>query len=247
MYIEGIFNYCDRWCERCMLASKCESYAPYFEGSKSELQKRDEKNKIFWNLIDDKIKETVEFVEKKAAEKDIDISDIEKIKGGKKFDLFQGMSQTNEVLKVGRKYEDMVDDWFDEAMEKYPIASDSLSESDLKLAKDSGFENVDEINNAIEIIFRYQLQIYLKLSRAFFSKSKEAAGEQEGDDSSGAARMVLELIERSLVSWYILYNSFKEERENILSTMFTLASLRNRMLKEFPNVFDFKRNGFDIE
>ena len=247
MYIEGIFNYCDRWCERCPLASKCESYAPYFEGSKNELQKRDEENKLFWSTIDDKINEAVDFVEKKAVEKDVDISDIEEIKGGKKFDLFQGMSQTNEVLKVGRKYEDMVDDWFDDAMEKYPISSGSLSESDLKLAKDSGFENIEEINNAIEIIFRYQLQIYLKLSRAFFSKSKEAAGEQEGDDSLGAARMVLEQIERSLVSWFILFNSFKEERESILKVMFTLASLRNRMLKEFPDVFDFKRKGFDIE
>jgi len=155
------------------------------------------------------------------------------------------MSQTNEVLKVGRKYEDQVDDWFDDACEKYPIRAESLTDSNLKLAKNSGFKNVDEINDAIEIIFRYQLQIYLKLSRAFFSKGKESEGSQEGNDSTGAARMIMEMLDRSLVSWKIIYDAFTNEQETILPVMFTLASMRNRILKEFPDVMSFIRPGFD--
>ena len=26
-YIPGIFNYCDRWCERCPLTARCRVYA----------------------------------------------------------------------------------------------------------------------------------------------------------------------------------------------------------------------------
>ena len=26
-YIEGIYNYCDRWCERCPMTSRCLNYA----------------------------------------------------------------------------------------------------------------------------------------------------------------------------------------------------------------------------
>jgi hypothetical protein len=244
-YITGIFNYCDRWCERCPKASDCGNYAPYFEGSAGELKNRDKNNQKFWDEIDAQSEKALAFTVKMAEENHVDISDVELIDTRKKFDLFQGEAQTNEVLRVGRKYEDQVDDWFDDACEKYPIQAESLTTSELKLSADSGFENVEEINNMIEVVFRYQLQIYLKLSRAFFSKGKEQLGQQEGNDSVGAAKLIIEFIDRSLTGWYVFYKSFTDEQERILPIMFTLASIRNRILKEFPDVISFKRPGFD--
>ncbi len=245
-YINGIFNYCDRWCERCPLASECGNYAPYFKGGEHELLSRDKQNKVFWKSVDSRAPEVIKFVEIKAKEQGIDISDVEVIDTRKKFDLFQGEAKTNEVLRVGRKYEDQVDDWFDDASEKYPLRAEDATISELKLAPDAPFENIKEINNMIEVVFRYQLQIYLKLSRAFFSKGKEEIGEQEGDDSTGAARLIIEFIDRSLVGWHVFYNSFTNEQESILPIMFTLLSIRNRLLKEFPAVMEFKRAGFDV-
>jgi len=245
-YINGIFNYCDRWCERCPLASECGNYAPYFEGSTEELLTRDKKNRQFWNSVDNRTGEALAFTEKIAKEQKVDVSDVEVIDTRKKFDLFQGEAKTNEVLRVGRKYEDQVDDWFDDACEKYPLRAEDVTISELKLAPDAPFENVEELNNMIEVVFRYQLQIYLKLSRAFFSKGKEELDQQEGEDSNGAARMIIELIDRSLVGWHVFYNSFIKEQESILPIMFTLLSIRNRLLKEFPAVMEFKRAGFDV-
>ncbi len=244
-YITGIFNYCDRWCERCPKASDCGNYAPYFEGTAVELKMRDKSNQKFWDKIDSQAAKVVAFTEEMAKKQGVDISDVEIIDTRKKFDLFQGKAQTNEVLRVGRKYEDQVDDWFDDACEKYPIEAESLTTSELKLSKDSEFKNVDEINDMIEVVFRYQLQIYLKLSRAFFSKGKEQLGEQEGNDSTGAARLIIEFIDRSLVGWHLFYNSFTKEQQSILPIMFNLASIRNRIFKEFPDVMDFKRPGFE--
>ncbi|RLD86297.1 MAG: hypothetical protein DRJ09_11965 [Bacteroidetes bacterium] len=244
-YINGIFNYCDRWCERCPLASECGNYAPYFTGGGEELLKRDEKNRQFWSSVDGRASEALAFTQKMAKEQGVDVSDVEVIDTRKKFDLFQGEAKTNEVLRVGRKYEDQVDDWFDEAGEKYPLRAEDIAVSELKLAPDAPFDNIDEINNMIEVVFRYQLQIYLKLSRAFFSKGKEELGEQEGEDSNGAAKLIVEFIDRSLVGWYVFYNSFTEEQTSIFPIMFTLLSIRNRLLKEFPSAMEFKRAGFD--
>ncbi len=245
-YIKGINNYCDRWCDRCPKASECGNYAPYFEGTQLELKIRDKNNQKFWDHVGEQVAAVLKFVEEKAKKRQVDISDVEVIDTKKKFDLFQGQAQTNEVLRVGRKYEDQVDDWFDEACEKYPIRAESLTVSELKLAQDAPFDNVDEINDMVDVVLRYQLQIYLKLSRAFFSKGKEQQGEQEGEDSVGAARLVVEFIDRSLVGWYLFYRSFTEEQNSILPVMFTIASIRNRILKEFPHVLDFKRAGFDV-
>ncbi len=239
-YINGIFNYCDRWCERCPMASDCGNYAPYFKGGSAGLLKRDKKNRLFWNRVDGKTAAVLEFTEKEAKKREVDVSDIEIIDARKKFDLFQGEAKTNEVLRAGRKYEDQVDDWFDAACEKYPLRAEDITISELKLAKEAAFENIDEINEMIEVVFRYQLQIYLKLSRAFFSKGKEELGEQEGDDSLGAARLIILFIDRSLAGWHVFYNSFTKEQESILPIMFTLLSIRNRILKEFPGVMDFR-------
>ena len=68
----------------------------------------------------------------------------------------------------------------------------------------------------------------------------------QGEDSRGAARMIIELIDRSLVGWHVFYNSFTKEQESILPIMFTLLSIRNRLLKEFPAAMEFKRAGFDV-
>ena len=244
-YINGLFNYCDRWCERCPLASECGNYAPYFEGGQAALLNRDKENQLFWNEVDSRAGEVLAFTEKMAKAQGVDISDVEVIDTRKKFDLFQGEAKTNEVLRVGRKYEDQVDDWFDEAAEKYPLRAEDIAVSELKLDPKAPFENTEEINNMIEVVFRYQLQIYLKLSRAFFSKGKEELGEQEGEDSNGAARLIVEFIDRSLAGWHVFYNSFTEEQTSILPIMFTLLSIRNRILKEFPSVMAFKRVGFD--
>ena len=246
-YINGIYNYCDRWCERCPLASECGNYAPYFTGGAEELLKQDKNNRQFWNSVDGRASEVLAFAQKMAEVQGVDVSDVEVIDTRKKFDLFQGEAKTNEVLRVGRKYEDQVDDWFDEAGEKYPLRAEDVSVSELKLAPEAPFENIDEINNMIEVVFRYQLQIYLKLSRAFFSKGKEELGEQEGEDSNGAARLIVEFIDRSLVGWHEFYNSFTDDQASILPIMFTLLSIRNRLLKEFPTVMEFNRAGFDDE
>ncbi len=245
-YITGIFNYCDKWCERCPHATDCGNYAPYYEGTIDELKERDNANQLFWNEVDRKRAEVLTFVEAMAAKHGVDVTDVEVIDAKNKFDLFQGKAQTNEVLRVGRKYEDQVDDWFDDACEKYPLQAESLTATELKLSKEASFENIDTINNMIEVVFRYQLQIYLKLSRAFFSKGKEQLGEMEGNDSEGAARLVIEFIDRSLVGWHLFYNSFINEQESILPIMFTLISIRNRVFKEFPGVMEFKRVGFDV-
>jgi hypothetical protein len=47
------------------------------------------------------------------------------------------------------------------------------------------------------------------------------------------------------VSWKVIYDAFVDERESVLPVMFNLASIRNRILKEFPDVLSFKRAGFD--
>jgi len=46
-YISGIYNYCDRWCERCSFTSRCLNCA-LVEEQFGDLEKVDQLNEAFW-------------------------------------------------------------------------------------------------------------------------------------------------------------------------------------------------------
>src|SRR4029078_8576764 len=55
--ISGIYNYCDRWCERCPLTSRCLVYATEQEDNDSP-QSRDVCNDAFWRKLNAILKDT---------------------------------------------------------------------------------------------------------------------------------------------------------------------------------------------
>lgn len=42
-FIDGLYNYCDRWCERCLLTARCRVFA--FEEQRKHT---DDENAAFW-------------------------------------------------------------------------------------------------------------------------------------------------------------------------------------------------------
>ena len=64
-FIPGIYNYCDRWCERCPLTSKCLNYAST-EADFSDPESKDISNAAFWDKISEMLKITMEMVKEDA-------------------------------------------------------------------------------------------------------------------------------------------------------------------------------------
>src|SRR5678816_2131779 len=59
--ISGIYNYCDRWCERCPLTSRCLVYATEKEDDDSA-QTHDLTNEAFWRKLGSIFQETREMI-----------------------------------------------------------------------------------------------------------------------------------------------------------------------------------------
>ena len=72
-FIPGIYNYCDRWCERCPLTSKCLNYATT-EADFSDPESKDISNAAFWDKISEMFKITMEMVQEDAERLDIDLT-----------------------------------------------------------------------------------------------------------------------------------------------------------------------------
>ena len=57
-FIPGIYNYCDRWCERCAFTSRCMNFAMEKEFFQ-EQESSDEMNAAFWETISSTFEVTI--------------------------------------------------------------------------------------------------------------------------------------------------------------------------------------------
>src|SRR6185436_7330771 len=69
--IAGIYNYCDRWCERCSFTTRCRNFESRYKSSSKEL---DTNNKEFWDAVSANLTKAMESLPKAAAEHGIDIN-----------------------------------------------------------------------------------------------------------------------------------------------------------------------------
>ena len=49
--ISGIYNYCDRWCERCPLTTRCLVYATEQVNHHESPESQDIRNEAFWHKL----------------------------------------------------------------------------------------------------------------------------------------------------------------------------------------------------
>src|SRR5215471_1674643 len=75
-FITGIYNYCDRWCERCGFTSRCLLFAQE-QADGIDDDARDIDNSAFWDRMTSIFEQTREMLELVAAEQGIDLDSID--------------------------------------------------------------------------------------------------------------------------------------------------------------------------
>ena len=110
--ISGIYNYCDRWCERCPLTSRCLVYATEQEDNDSP-QNRDLRNEAFWRKLTAIFQETRELIVAWATAAGVELngtSDDDDSRPKRKRQLVDN----HPLTKAGKKYANAATDWFRE-------------------------------------------------------------------------------------------------------------------------------------
>jgi hypothetical protein len=237
--IPGIYNYCDRWCERCSFTSRCLVFATEQEDNDENPAHRDITNEQFWQRLSLIFKETKEMILEWANEEGIDLENIDEDEiawSEKQHDD----AERHPLAVSGKRYADEVRKWF---AEYYQTLESSDVESD-----ETDEEQADQVRDATEVLFWYQYQIAVKTIRALWSRSTESdewTGESDSKDSDGSAKVALVGLDRSIAAWRLMQLSLPERSELIVPLILHLERLRNATEKEFPNARDFIRPGFD--
>lgn len=228
--ISGIYNYCDRWCERCPLTSRCLVYATEQEDDNS-FPGNDLRNEAFWQKLSVIFQETREMIVEWAKEAGVDLngsSDEDESRQHRKRQLVDN----HPLTKAGKKYANTASDWFRELDQMFEVS-----------------ENFEQLEDAREVVQWYQYQIAVKTMRALSGRREELEGDPEivefPKDSDGSAKVALIGVDRSIAAWRMMQLSLPERAASIVPLILQLERLRNRLDKAFPEARDFVRPGFD--
>lgn len=232
--ISGIYNYCDRWCERCPLTSRCLVYATeqmdHNGAQNGSMQGHDLRNEAFWHKLSAILTETQDMISEWAREAGVDLSYVPEEETRKRKHRRQ-LVDNHPLTRAGKKYANSASDWF--------RSFDHTEQN----------EPSEELEDAREVIQWYQYQIAVKIMRALSCRSDGWEDEPEmvdfPKDSDGSAKVALIGIDRSIAAWRWLQLSSPERLESIVPLILQLERLRQRVEKAFPEARDFVRPGFD--
>jgi hypothetical protein len=250
-YIEGIYNYCDRWCERCPMTHRCLLYAStpsdenLIEGSVEDLKH------AMMRQVEASFTLTIDLLNKIAAERGIDLSDSSKTENPiREHERQRKDADKSALTRQAKQYLDNSKNWFDHC-DTVILAKDKEFEQAARMqlpGRDLARET-QELKNAMDVIHWYQFQIVVKLVRSQTSRMRQIDWDDDVEpmpkDSDGSAKVALIGIDRSIGAWGMMLQALPDQEDKILDILKILDRLRRMTEEEFPAARSFKRAGFD--
>jgi len=257
-FIPGIYNYCNRWCERCIYTDRCRTFASEkiftreFEAIKRR-EKSMEENKDFWDQVDKTIEEAAELIDEEVPLLKNDESplfgqwedDEDAEEAMKEHEEKRAKAENQDMSKVALQYEKAVHKWFEER--KDTLKQDYNSDTKDFSVSYPGIDDKQELKQlteSVEVILWYHIQIWIKINRALSSSYEEEEDLDLFDgfpkDSDGSAMVAINGINSSIGAWSYLRGKLLSERETIKPIIRMLLWLKMEVEKEFPNAKDFE-------
>lgn len=241
-FISGIYNYCDRWCERCPFTSRCLVYATEKEDEENDPESRDINNAAFWQKLTSIFEQTREMITTWAEENGVDLETEEAQAAKDEHDRDMEDARSHELTVAAENYAWQVRKWFEEEFSMQTSDDSGAGAADTA-------ENHDNIEEASEVIHWYQFQIAAKTVRALMSQDDEEEDDDEeaslSRHSDGSIKVALIGTDRSISAWRIMQLTLPDKADSIVPLILALESFRQSAEKAFPKARDFIRPGFD--
>jgi hypothetical protein len=247
--IPGIYNWCDKWCERCPLTSKCLLFER--EAGLTD-EEKDISNKAFWNNLTAGFAETAALLQQNAEKFGIDLDAI----SGKEVQESIQEQHIKELIldahplsKLSEQYPFKVKTWLDTYTDH--INADHLIRNvniGLKTEEEAK-KSVLSLKEGLEVIRWYQFMVYIKSKRAVRDSQMEDGMDddlpEEEKSYNGTAKVASISIDRSIQSWALLLEFLPEQESSILDIMSLLQKIKRLLQDTFPHAEKFIRPGFD--
>ncbi len=263
-FISGIYNYCDRWCEKCPFTSRCRVYAT--EAADRDLddpEVHDINNAKFWRKLESIFREAHETLAAWAEEAGLDLESVDTEAAIAEHEQQEQEVGEHQLSLLARQYAETVREWFEEE-----FVTEQNVHDDMMVDSDSA-EEID-VAGAAEVLRWYQFFVAAKVIRALMGRARGdhtpvattsgddpfAGGPDDDDDfgaapdfvqedGNGSAKIALIAIDRSMAAWHAMEMCLPGKSDSIAPIFAELERLRWLLEQEFPDARGFIRPGFD--
>ena len=236
-FIPGIYNYCDRWCERCTMTSRCLTFnhEQAMKEDATDPETNDLSNEKFWESLHLSFQVTFELLEEDAKRFGIDLNNLSDVEIKK--------SEIKPVEKLAKKYSSKILRWLQANNELLTAKAEQL------LLINNNDEPAFKFADAWEVVQWYSVFISAKVHRAHFDLEERLQEEKDEynfySDNLGSAKIALIAIDRTISALSAMYSTMPEKEDDYLKFLALLSQIKKQMLETFPSAMDFKRPGFD--
>lgn len=249
-FVPGIYNYCDRWCERCLMTGKCSLYYEEQKTKAEHLAKGEDPHD--WNIIMQDIKknfeEALKLLEKSAAEQGIDLNSLPDEPCEEPHPNLHPLNlrARNYMLLAHRFLEKLHKTLKTDTVNMKQRAKTMLLPND-----DENVQTLEILTSHYSAISWYYTLILSKIHRALSSKmmveieKDEELMQTHKDDADGSAKVAYDGIIKSIAAFQKFYEWDEGLQDEALELMIEADRLRKAIDKEFPGHQNFKRPGFE--
>ncbi len=249
-FIPGIYNYCDRWCERCTFTTRCRNFESTGKLSSEQL---DMSNKAFWDTISSNFQEATRLLYKAAGDHGIDIgkgmTKEEEAEYEQRQIFIETTTKQHILSKLCKEYQQIAMPFAEKGEGMVAKTRELVAHLHLGIkTEEDVVYTMAGIGDCFDIIQWYLFFIDAKLQRALHGKIEGEEWEAENGyqkDSEGSAKIALIAIGRSMEAWAKLYELMPSSEDAALKVLALLGQLKRKTMDEFPKAMEFKRAGFD--
>jgi hypothetical protein len=243
-FIPGIFNYCDRWCERCPLTARCRVYAQEQAALSENPDIADPEKEAYWEYIAANFAEAMQMLQAAAAQMGIDLDELSIDDNDPEAE--RRRIEQLDFVRAARTYREAARTWLEQ---NRPSILEAAGR-DVELGLAGAADRLASLDDAFAVVSWYLFQIEVKLQRAQYSRDNDAGPNDEdldfaSEQTNAAAKIALIGIERSLGAWHLLYQQLADHQDEIIDHMAALERARELAIQHFPEAPAFRRPGFD--
>jgi hypothetical protein len=246
--IAGIYNYCDRWCERCTFTSRCAVFENESDLAPEQL---DIKNKAFWERLGQNFVKAKDLLQKAAEQYGVDLDAVQEEieETQRKKERIKLESRQHPLSLLTFEYSDLGRQW----LKTQPGMLDRLDNLKTELtlgveSREGAKRETSIIKDSLAVIQWYLAFIHVKLMRALMGKLSHEGKDDDEDyphDYDGSAKVALIAIDRSMQAWSELFEILPDKEDDFLKILSMLEKIKGMTRQEFPNAENFIRPGFD--
>ncbi len=211
-FIPSIFNYCDRWCERCDYTGRCRLF------SMEEERKGENDGEEKYNFIKEfhkTFEETRKLIEEYAAKFDKDFSNVEEIR--------EKEPPVTPLSFLATKYFEDASGYLKNLMAEIKSSGIENAAISACIPQNPGMKKLLEIVECYEIVQWYHTMIPVKINRAVSATTKDNSDDEESEfslyDANGSAYVAYKSVLKSITALGVILSwtgLLKEETLNLI-------------------------------